>query len=152
MLSIIEEKFGLGLQSTRLIKKGEKVVNLEGVWVSEPSRYTIQLGPDMHLMPRNHQWALINHSCSPNLRVDPDRMAMFAAREIQPGEPLSFNYLTTEWDMAEPFDCHCQASNCIGHIAGLRHFKNLNDQSSLVWSNPTMSGDSTPTQLAASIF
>ena len=50
-----------------------------------------------------------NHSCAPNavLRIRQGRVEFYAMRDIAPGEEISFNYLTSEWDMAAPFTCGC---------------------------------------------
>ena len=41
-----------------------------------------------------------------------------ALRDIAPGEEISFNYLTTESEMAEPFNCACGSANCFEFIQG----------------------------------
>ncbi|KNH06571.1 hypothetical protein XU18_2592 [Perkinsela sp. CCAP 1560/4] len=60
-------------------------------------------------------------------------LRVVALRDIQKGEILSFNYLTTEYDMDEPFDCLCGGARdaevedgetlpkCFGTIKGYRH-------------------------------
>lgn len=35
-----------------------------------------------------------------------------ARRDIAAGELISFDYLSTETEIAEPFDCHCGAPGC----------------------------------------
>ncbi|MFA6015305.1 MAG: SET domain-containing protein-lysine N-methyltransferase [Gallionellaceae bacterium] len=131
--SIIEEIGGNGLQVVRPFASGEKVIELSGKWVSSPTKYTIQLGPDKHLEPTDHQWAMINHSCAPNLRVDCEASVMIAIRDIAPGETLSFNYLSTEWDMATPFSCACQAKNCYQTISGAKYLKSEQRQLIQAW-------------------
>lgn len=42
-------------------------------------------------------------------------------RDIQEGEPITFNYLSTEWDMAQAFKCECGSENCLGEIQGARY-------------------------------
>lgn len=39
---------------------------------------------------------------------------------IKPGDELSFFYPSTEWHMAQPFDCLCGTPTCRGRIAGAR--------------------------------
>jgi hypothetical protein len=46
---------------------------------------------------------------------------MVALRDIDPGTEVTFNYLTTEWDMSAPFHCDCGALHCPGWVAGYRH-------------------------------
>jgi hypothetical protein len=37
---------------------------------------------------------------------------------LKPGTELTFFYPSTEWAMAQSFDCFCRAPSCKGHIAG----------------------------------
>ena len=47
------------------------------------------------------------------------RRVLTAVRTIQPGEQISFDYNTTEYEMASPFRCHC--GQCDGiEIRGFR--------------------------------
>ena len=55
--------------------------------------------------------AFINHSCDPNafMRVVPGlKVAIFARRDIRPGEELTINYR----DPDHPEVCKCGAANC----------------------------------------
>jgi uncharacterized protein len=58
-----------------------------------------------------NETAFINHSCDPNayIRVVPGlKVAIFARRDIQPGEELTIDYR----DPDHPEVCHCGATNC----------------------------------------
>ena len=39
---------------------------------------------------------------------------------IDPWNQITFNYNTTEWDMAEPFDCRCGTESCVSVVRGYR--------------------------------
>jgi hypothetical protein len=39
-------------------------------------------------------------------------------RGLQPGDELTFFYPSSEWHMAQPFDCFCGSATCRGRIAG----------------------------------
>jgi hypothetical protein len=39
---------------------------------------------------------------------------------LQKGEDLTFFYPSTEWEMAQPFDCNCGAATCKKWIAGAK--------------------------------
>jgi SET domain-containing protein len=55
--------------------------------------------------------AYINHSCDPNafMRVVPgEKVAIFARRDIHPGDELTINYR----DPDHPEVCRCGAANC----------------------------------------
>jgi hypothetical protein len=110
------------------IGKGETILNAEGVLSPVPSRFSIQIASDQHLEPgpggdpvamERYQWRFLNHSCDPNayLRC----RALVALRPIAAGEEVTFDYHTTEWDMASPFACLCGAPRCVGQVRGFRH-------------------------------
>jgi len=89
----------------------EKVVN-------KANRFTVQIGRDKHTDVG--KLAALNHSCAPNVILDTERLLMYACRDIEKGEELSFFYPATEWEMDAPFICLCGASNCIHVVAGAR--------------------------------
>ena len=117
-LQLFEGASGTGVRTPQAIQSGAAVLPLQGAWVHTPTRFTLQVEEDQHLLPEGQLWAWVNHSCSPNLRVDTQKMSFVAVRPIAPEEELTFNYLSTEWSMAEPFQCKCEALDCIGWIAG----------------------------------
>ena len=117
-LQLFENMSGTGVRTSHAIELGALVMPLQGAWVDTPTRFTLQIEEGKHLLPEGQLWAWVNHSCSPNLRVDTQKMSFVAVRPIAPEEELTFNYLSTEWTMAEPFECKCQALDCIGWIAG----------------------------------
>jgi len=58
-----------------------------------------------------NETAFMNHSCDPNafIRVVPGlKVAVFARRDIQPGEELTIDYR----DPYHPEVCRCGAANC----------------------------------------
>ena len=73
----------------------------------------ITLGDDVAIdgAVGGNETAYINHSCDPNafIRVVPgQKVAIFARRDIQPGEELTIDYR----DPYHPEVCHCGAANC----------------------------------------
>ena len=73
----------------------------------------IQIGADTAIdgAVGGNATAFINHSCDPNafMRVLPgDRVAIFARRDIRPGEELTIDYR----DPYHPEVCMCGAPNC----------------------------------------
>jgi hypothetical protein len=109
------------------IAKGTQVLAIEGPLVDHPTRYTIQVGVDMHVdaeadpkTGRAHPiWRFLNHACAPNTRIE--GRSLVAGKRIRAGEEITFDYETTEWDMAAPFPCGCAAATCRGLIRGFRH-------------------------------
>ena len=57
----------------------------------------------MHVDCKDGFPSFTNHSCEPNAALDND--GLYAIKDIQEGEQIFFNYLTTEWDMAAAFEC-----------------------------------------------
>ena len=64
---------------------------------------------------------LINHSCDPNCEAftveeeDRERIVIYAKRDIEPGEELSFDY-GFDLECYEDHPCRCGSDNCIGYI------------------------------------
>jgi SET domain len=63
----------------------------------------------------------MNHSCAPTTTLDTTKMEVRAVKSIEPGTPLTFFYPSTEWEMAQPFQCNCGAKECLGLIRGAKH-------------------------------
>ena len=63
----------------------------------------------------------MNHSCAPTAIVDTTKMEVRAAKPIMQGTPVTFFYPSTEWDMAQPFDCNCGEKECLGTVSGAKH-------------------------------
>lgn len=58
----------------------------------------------------------VNHSCAPSVYVvlPPNRMSEWHVRAglegVKMGQDMTFFYPSTEWDMAQGFECSCGAS------------------------------------------
>lgn len=107
------------------------VIKLAGVISDHQTMYSIQLGKNKHLnLPAGVNgnidnpdffWTYLNHSCQPNGYIDTAELVFRALRKIKRGEECTFNYLTTEYEMAAPFICQCGAAGCFGLIQGYKH-------------------------------
>ena len=88
---------------------------------TQPDRLTVQTGVNEHILlfPEFLQYA--NHSCAPNIFFDTTTKEVICLQDIRPGDELVFFYPSTEWDMAEQFDCHCGVGNCLQKIRGAAH-------------------------------
>ena len=109
------------------IERGEVVLQVSGREVDAPTRYTLQVGRGLHVEAQQDGdgpdgypvWRFMNHGCEPNVAL---RGRDFVAlRAIRTGEEVTFDYDTTEWDMASPFRCNCSSPFCRGTIRGYRH-------------------------------
>lgn len=118
----------LRVVATRPFRAGEPILRLEGDLVDRPDRHSLQVEDDRHLVvppatgvpwnPEHYPWRFLNHSCAPNAGIR--GREVIALRDIQLLEQITFDYNTTEYDMAEPFVCRC--GTCGGRqVAGFRH-------------------------------
>ena len=114
-------RFGQILRATSRIEKGEPIFFLDGMIVSQPSKYTIQLDAEEHILTTEHPWRLMNHGCEPNVLIDTGLREMVATRDILAGEELTFNYNSTEWSMVSSFACECGAPMCAGEVRGFKY-------------------------------
>ncbi|KAI1117431.1 hypothetical protein F5Y14DRAFT_447892 [Nemania sp. NC0429] len=96
-----------------------RITGVTPVW--PPSWSSVQAGRNLHL-ELNSNLVFVNHSCAPSLEWDMERMEVRVSRnrDLKKGDLLSFFYPSTEWDMAQPFDCWCGADEgvCLGRVNG----------------------------------
>lgn len=116
-----------GVFAREYITQESVIFYLRGTVSTKPTRYTIQLKQNEHLnFPAvrktnddlDYCWQYLNHNCEPNGYMNTAELTFRALRDIEPGEEISFNYLTTESEMAVPFSCICGSPNCFGLIKG----------------------------------
>lgn len=113
-----ENKFR-SLITKRAYTKGEVICEIptEKI-VNKPNRFTVQIDRDKHTDVG--KLAALNHSCDPNVILDTENLLLYAAKDIEEGEELSFFYPSTEWEMDAPFICLCGSTSCIHVVAGAR--------------------------------
>ena len=116
-----------GVFAKEAIPENSVVFYLNGAISTTPTKYTIQLGHRRHLTfptirktddEPDYCWQYLNHSCEPNGYMDTVERTFRALRDIASGEEITFNYLTTESEMAEPFNCRCGSASCFEFIQG----------------------------------
>ncbi len=114
--------------ATEEIAKGELIFLLQGRVIDSPSRHTVQIGKARHLEPPSSNpqdpssyFRFLNHSCSPNCYINFDDLSIRALKTIRVGEHVTFDYNTTEFDMACPFKCECNSASCYGEIRGFKY-------------------------------
>jgi hypothetical protein len=110
------------LISTRSFEKGDTISKFSASEVhNHPSRYTVQVKKDKHIILSPEFLQYINHSCNPNVFFNTTSMELVALQSIAPGDEFTFFYPSTEWDMADPFHCLCGSVQCLGIIKGAKH-------------------------------
>lgn len=127
ILKKVEIKKGLdklGVFAKELIKKGETIFIFEGKILSHIDKFSIQLDENKHLSGSGDIDDNLNHSCDPNGYLDFNTLEFKALKDIPINEEITMNYLTTEYELSNPFQCKCKSKNCLGTIKG---FKYLND-------------------------
>ena len=110
------------LFATRHFSKEETITAFSAETISqEPTYLTLQTGEGRHITLSPAFLQFVNHSCDPNVFFDTTAMKLIALKEILPGEELVFFYPSTEWEMAQPFECLCGSERCLGRISGAAH-------------------------------
>ena len=117
------------LVAIRPILAGDRLFQMEGDRTTRPSRYSVQIGEDLHIdlgtgytteeILDRYFWRFMNHGCDPNALITGEEV--IALYDIEPWAAVTFDYNTTEWDMAEPFRCLCDSPRCLGTIRGFKH-------------------------------
>jgi hypothetical protein len=84
---------------------------------------SVQAGKNLHI-ELNCDLVYINHSCTPSLIFDMARWEVRVNPDLEgglkEGDELTFFYPSTEWSMAQPFDCLCKTSECRKVIKGAK--------------------------------
>ncbi|XP_046677984.1 histone-lysine N-methyltransferase ASH1L isoform X2 [Homalodisca vitripennis] len=131
---------GWGVKTKYSIKNGEFILEYVGEVVSEKefknrmaSRYQYDthhycLNLDGGLVIDGHRMGgdgrFVNHSCEPNCEMQKwsvnglFRMALFALRDIESHEELTYDYNFSLFNPAEGQKCKCGSKNCRGVIGG----------------------------------
>jgi hypothetical protein len=128
-VGVVEEKGACRLVAVRRIAAGTPLFRIEGETTHQPTRYTVQIDEGLHIdlgtghseeqILDEYYWRFTNHSCEPNTVIR--SREVIASRDIETWSDVTFDYNTTEYEIAEPFDCHCGSSRCLGRIKGFRH-------------------------------
>ncbi|XP_061940948.1 histone-lysine N-methyltransferase ash1 isoform X2 [Apis cerana] len=134
------EDKGWGVRTQQSIKSGVFILEYVGEVVSErefKSRMATRYANDTHhyclhldggLVIDGHRMGgdgrFVNHSCEPNCEMQKwsvhglPRMALFASRDIKPGEELTYDYNFALFNPSEGQECRCGSNACRGVIGG----------------------------------
>jgi hypothetical protein len=110
------------LHASAFFDAGDVICDFSAEFILDTATYlTVQTGDDKHITLKPDFLQYINHSCKPNVFFDTTVMQLVALTEVQPGDEFMFFYPSTEWNMAQPFDCFCGTSQCLKRIQGAAH-------------------------------
>ncbi|KAJ3232978.1 hypothetical protein HDU78_006721 [Chytriomyces hyalinus] len=109
------------LVATRRFQPGQVIASFADTLSLAPiKRYsTVQVSKHAHI-ELNSDLVYMNHSCDPAAVVDLEFNVVAAAKEIAPGEPVTFFYPSTEWEMDQPFQCWCGSPKCLKVVQGAK--------------------------------
>lgn len=115
--------------AARAFAAGEEILRLEGEIGRTADRFSLQIGADEHLvLPAGcdleraidaYPWRFLDHACAPNATIR--GRSLVALHDVACFEGVTFDYDTTEWELAAPFPCACGAVSCRQEIRGFRH-------------------------------
>jgi hypothetical protein len=127
---VVEDgRLGKSAIATRAFEPGHVVYRGWGPRRAERNRFTIQVDVDCHIEPQT-PLVRFNHSCEPNcgliIRNGVEELVVHARRSIAPGEELTLDYDTFEYEISARLDpCLCNAPSCRSAVRG---FKYLSDE------------------------
>ena len=93
-----------GVFSKSYILTGATILQLDLKNLTDkPNKYTLQVSDHKHISCESYDWIMyLNHRCDANLKVEiiENILKLTATRDINSDEEITFNYLTTEYDIA----------------------------------------------------
>ncbi|PYH85129.1 hypothetical protein BO82DRAFT_371992 [Aspergillus uvarum CBS 121591] len=114
--------FASGAYSLVSLPAGSLFCKITGTTPAQKAYTSVQTARDAHI-ELNSDLVYCNHSCAPTVDFDMHRMEVrvVADRDLQAGDPLTFFYPQSEWEMDQPFQCTCGAgARCRGVIDGAK--------------------------------
>ncbi|WVW86079.1 hypothetical protein I302_108118 [Kwoniella bestiolae CBS 10118] len=124
-----EEEYSSRLVAVRDFEPNERITKLTNISLAPEKAYSsVQFGSGQrdHL-ELNSDLLFMNHSCSPTAEIHlipnhPDQWEVrTTSKGLKKGEGITFFYPSTEWDMAQGFECACGSENCLGQIRGAKY-------------------------------
>lgn len=110
------------LHARRAFAPGDTLVEFSArATLDEPTVHSVQVSETEHILLEPEFLQYTNHSCSPNVVLDVERMAVIAIARIEVGDELVYFYPSTETTMKQPFFCGCRSPHCLGFIQGASH-------------------------------
>ena len=119
---------GRGVFAVEPIEEGETVAIYGGAAIpgeilrslsSDQQQRALQVADDVYLFTERDAGVghLVNHSCEPTCRMAGE-ITLVAARRIEAGEEITYDYATTDSTPYDEFECVCGTPSCRGKITG----------------------------------
>ena len=119
---------GHGTVATEQITAGEVVAAFGGRCVTRdefdllPASQqvrSLQIEENLYIAgaPEPEPADFINHSCQPNCALS-GNVILIAARDIEAGEEVTYDYATTDGSDYDEFECLCGSASCRGKVSG----------------------------------
>ncbi|GAB2267484.1 hypothetical protein Dimus_002467 [Dionaea muscipula] len=152
-IKIVKTKHcGWGAEAAESINKGDFIIEYVGEVINDAlceqrlwdmkykgvkNFYLCEIGKDFTIDAtfKGNSSRFLNHSCDPNCKLEKwqvdgeTRVGVFAARAIEVGEPLTYDYRFVQFGPEEK--CHCGAVNCQGYLG----MKRRNGLPNLYWGS-----------------
>lgn len=135
------ELCGWGVEAAESINKGEFIIEYVGEVIDDfvctqrlwdmknknvKNFYMCEIRKDFTIDAtfKGNASRFLNHSCDPNCKLEKwqvegeTRVGVFAARSIEVGQPLTYDYRFVQF--GPEVKCHCGALNCQGYLGAKR--------------------------------
>ena len=109
---------GNGVFTNQKFHKGDVVLFFGGEKVMADGiidfTHYLQIGPGVYLGPSGNFDDYVNHNCDPNCAVyfDEEHVFLKAIKDIFPGEQLSLDYGTIQFNEPTVIHCECGSEKC----------------------------------------
>mgnify|MGYP001987150495 CR=1 FL=1 len=113
----VDNHRGRGLYAKKKFSVGNIVLLLEGNYLPYPTKTSIQVR-NKHI--ESWEGGHVNHHCNPNTKVIVEHGDLImmpylvALKNIEIGDEITFDYETTEEELAVPFKCDCHGRLIVG--------------------------------------
>ncbi|XP_074369406.1 histone-lysine N-methyltransferase ASHR3-like isoform X2 [Apium graveolens] len=142
MIEVVKtENCGWGVEAAESINKGDFIIEYVGEVISDATCeqrfwdmkhmgtqkfYLCEVQKDLTIDAtfKGNSSRFLNHSCDPNCNLEKwqldgeTRIGVFAARSIEAGEPLTYDYRFIQF--GAEVKCQCGAPNCRGNLGAKR--------------------------------
>lgn len=137
-LEIRKTEKGKSLFARKDINKNEIILEFEKNFLPYPTKTSMQIDENIHQESKNPDAFenFINHSCEPNSYINFRDLTLRVIRKIKKGEEITYNYLTTEWELKSKFQCKCGSGKCYGHIKGFKYLTKEQQKDLLPFISP----------------